>query len=187
MDVDLTPSELEELMTIESTIHMVGSLELRHLEDTALRLAKRLAKHGLGDGIRHDLCITVSSSSSSGNNNDREHEVEIDRIVVTDLDALAFVFSEDRTMTLFRHCLTHAYQLMNCKFEMESQKTYTLAKGIFPFVKPYYFFYLHDRLQLLSLDDEVLMRYVDVMMSDAEMNCFAMSTKPEVSNTFVTR
>ena len=171
--VTLKCREIPQADALERTVHLVGSLELKMQDDVALLLARRLAMYGVGEGIRHDIAVYRGSSSDD------------EPIVVTDLDSLAYVFSQDRKMTLYRHCLTFVEQSTGSKIKQTDSKTHhAFAKGIFPFVRPYYYCYLMDNIPERSVDPAKTSDYIEVMLSDAELNCFAESATPVVVNTF---
>lgn len=174
--VTLMPHEIPVVETLERTVYAVGSFQLTHQNEAALLLARRLAVNGIGEGIRHDLVVYQDDRSDDGK-----------RVMFSDLDSLAFTFSQDRNMTLYRHCLTFSRQTSGWKFEMDSIENHAFAKGLFMFVAPYYYCYLLDNLHGQSVNTMTSMKYVESMMSDAELKCFANSVKPVTVNTFVVR
>ena len=187
MDYVLTLEQKKITASLERTVYRYGRLEIKEdLEDTdfgaSLLLAKSLAFHGVGEGIRHSIVMFSRCKNDDGGKPD-----VVDGLVVDDLDDLAFIFSQDRNMTLFRHCLDHAFRLTGFKLLMESEENYALARGLFLFVRPYYRFYLLDNIQRHSVDFNKVKDYVDIMMSDAEMRCFARSPMPRVTSTFCLR
>ena len=174
------PQEVRPAESLRDTVYLVGSLDLNNCDDAALLLARNLAMCGLADGIRHDIDV-YQRCSLDGN------PVETNSLNILDVDALAFVFSQDRHKTLYRHCLSFAVDSTKYELDVDSKEIHALARGLFKFVRPYYYFYLTDNVHGRSKDPAMTKVYVKNMTSDAELKCFATSPNPVTSHRFVIR
>ena len=174
----LLPYEVRRGADLENNVHASGRLDFHAYDDESLILAKQVASNGLADGIRHDLTVH-QVSKKDGNFN-------LCTLVATDMDSIAFQFSQDRQMTLYRQCLLYACDVTNMKGELDidSSANRAFAWPLFFFVRPYYFHYLQSSIQMQTL---ATTNYISHMMSDSEPKCFPVPQNPLVLNSFVVR
>ena len=179
-DVLLLPHEEYQGENLEGNVYASGRLDLDASDRASVILAKQIASNGLADGIRHDLTAHQVST--------KDGKFNLNTFVAKDLDSIAFKFSQNRHVTLYRHCLLYVCEEMDVNDEsldIDSDSIRAFAWPLFFFVRPYYFHYLQSSLP--EKNTHATMKYIQHMMSDSEPNCFSLPANPLVLNSFVVR
>lgn len=173
----LLPHEEQQGAILEENVYALGRLDLNAFDTSSVILAKQIASNGLADGIRHDLTAHQVGT--------KDGKFNLNTFVVKDLDSIAFKFSQNRHVTLYRHCLLYVCEEMNDGSDIDSEANRAFAWPLFFFIRPYYFHYLQSSLP--ENNTHAAMKYIQHMMSDSEPHCFPLPANPLVLNSFVVR